>query len=177
MSETGGNDVSAVMTKFPGPVTLYAGKRILWTVCSVFVVIEFGLLKGFFAHGELPLAGWIAVAFFGLFLAITVYGILNRNVFALTLDRGGFRINFIFGGRRCSWKEVGDFATWTTRRFAVATYNDRGLAKSFFQRLMCRYRRMRYNRDTALPDTYGFDAKRLAQLMSLWQQRALADQA
>jgi hypothetical protein len=177
MSDQDGGDVAGVMAKFPGPVTLYADKRTVRFLFVVFAVIELGFVKALFTAESGRLAIWIGLAIFLWGIGSTAFMILNRNALALTLDHDGFTINGMFRPRWSAWKDVGDFATLKSRYFTATTYNDRGPGVSTFQRLTSGYRRLRYGRDTMLPDTYGFDAERLAQLMSLWRQRALASQS
>ncbi len=134
------------------------------------------LVKSAIAGGTPKPAGWIILGFFTLVFLVAGYAMLARRVFALTLDGRGFTVNFIFRSRRCAWQDVGDFSLWQNRRFQAATYNDRTLAQNPLQRLMCKYRRARYGRDTALPDPYSLGAEALVLLMRQWRQRALAQQ-
>jgi hypothetical protein len=173
VSQPAGADVNALLAKFPGPLRLKANKTYLRMVFVVLAVIEFVLVKGALTGEGIKPAGWIILAFFTVALVSAAYAMLARNVFSLVLDGDGFTIRFTYRTRRCAWRDVGDFSTWKNGRISVATYNDPALANS----LMSKYRRARYDRDTALPDTYGLGADGLAELMTQWQRRALAGRA
>ena len=134
------------------------------------------LVKVAITGDTLQPAGWIILGFFTLVFLVTAYAMLARHVFALTLDGTGFTVNFIFRSRHCTWQDVSDFSLWQNKRFQAVTYNDRTLARNPLQRLMCRYRRARYGRDTALPDPYSLGVEALVLAMRQWRQRALAQQ-
>jgi hypothetical protein len=170
-------DVDALLAQFPGPVRLYAAKTYVRIALAALAVIEFMLVKGAVTSDHFTLIGWAALTVFSVACLSTAWTMLNRNALLLVLDGEGFTLNFTWRARRCSWQDVGDFSVWQNSRFPVATYNDRTLARHPLQRLMCKYRRSRYGRDTALPDTYGLGAEGLARLMTQWRQRSLAKQA
>jgi len=173
----GATDVDTLLAKFPGPVRLYAVKTYLRLAFGAAAVIEFLLVKNAIAGDGPKPAGWVILGFFTLVFLITGYAMLARHVFALTLDGAGFTVNFIFRSRHCAWQDVSDFSLWQNRHFQAATYNDRTLAQDPLQRLLCKYRRARYDRDTALPDPYSLGAEAMVLLMRQWRQRALAQQA
>jgi len=178
MSDPDRTDVASIMAKFPGPVRLYADKRVVRFLCgTAAAVLEFVALRGLFKGGDITPAGWVVLVIYlsavTALLVCTAFMMLNWNSLALNLDRDGFTIDFMFRPRQYACNGVGDFAAWKSRLFKLTTYNDRRSGLGVLRRLRYRWRRRSYGRDTALLDTYGLGAEGLAQLISQWQQRAL----
>ncbi len=148
--------VEQLLSRFPGPVTLYPSRE-KWMMLAAgslpFVIIGGFLILDDRAH---TVWGWIDVAFFGVCLLIAAIRSLPGAA-SLTLDASGFEERALFLQRfRAKWRNVTDIK-------ADAAPASRSDMKFVW-----------YNDNAGLTDTYGLTAEELADLMMLWQQRALA---
>jgi hypothetical protein len=160
----GAADANAPLAKFPGPVRLYADKRLIRYLSGLFAAMAFIVGKALFLgtdpqHFTVQLIVFIVLLWP---LGLTAFVMLSRNALALDLDRDGFTINAYawYRARRYLWTDVGDFGTRSFRFIALASYQDRAAGR---QRL--------------IPDTYRLGAEGLAQLMTQWRQNALGESA
>ena len=167
-------DVDLMLAQFPGPVRLSAAKSLHKVILIGCLVLEFLLVKALVTGQGVPAAVLgVAVVVLAQILWCALV-LLRRDTLALALDRDGFTIRYLLRPRTLAWDAVGDFTAWKSRAFDLTMYNDATAAKGTIEAALSRYRKSRFGRDAALPDTYHLGAERLAQLMSLWRQRALS---
>ncbi len=167
---------NSILAQFPGPVRLTATKGMLKVILICVLVLEFVSVKAVITGQGVPVALLGLVIFLLWPILHSTLLLLRAEGWALTLDRDGFTIQYLLRPRTFAWSEVGDFAAWKHRAFDLMIYNDRSFAKGVIEGAMSKFRKLRFGRDAALPDTYNLGAERLARLMSLWQQRALSKQ-
>ena len=87
----------------------------------------------------------------------------------LRLDKDGFAWTVSFRTHRVGWKQAKDFGVWKSRHTKLVTYNGENPASP----VMAALNTAIADRNASLPDTYGFAAEDLAQLMSQWRALAL----
>jgi hypothetical protein len=161
-----------VLSRFPGPVTLYAGFR-PWlllaggglTAASIWIAAQDDLM------------GWLSVIFFGLATVVIAASMLPAAN-SLTLDDDGFEVKHLFVRTRIRWRDTGSFAAdfviheyiLLPRRWQqmVVMYNRAPMRK---QRRFFNFGIFKY--DGMLPNSYGLDAEDLASLMNAWRDRAI----
>jgi hypothetical protein len=161
-------DISEILSRFPGPVTLYPSRK-KWLL-----VFAGGAL---FASGGVWMirsgewTGWFPLVIFALVVVIAAVAMLP-GAGALTLDREGFEITNLFRRHRTSWQDALRFATArippATQRWVV--YDDLGHSAKQLAKINVEI----VGRNAALPDTYGLSSDDLGQLMTEWRERALA---
>jgi hypothetical protein len=188
--------VAALLDRFPGPLTLDPSRRKWLLVVAIGVVFILGaalLIRDPAGSSDtavgrgvggivvtLGLArdraaattaiGWIALVIFAL---ATIVGLLNLlpGAAGLTLGRDGFRTRNLFRRHDYKWADVSDIAGVRLPSLSrCVAFNDRLVQGSRLARTNVRL----VGRNSALPDTYGLSVDDLAQLMSLWRERALA---
>jgi hypothetical protein len=158
----------AILSRFPGPVTLYPSRRkwlLVFAGCALFAVIGFWMIKG----GDLR--GWLVLIFFGLGTVIAAAAMLP-GAGALVLDREGFEVTNLFRHHRTSWQDATGFqaARIPPARQKLVSYDDVTQSTKSLAKINVGI----VGRNAALPDTYGLSADDLAQLMAQWRERALA---
>ncbi len=160
----GAADVNAALAKFPGPVRLYADKRFVQVLFWIFAAMEYILGKALLSGADKQHFAAQLVVFIALLwpLFLVAFIVLSRNALALDLDRDGFTVNAYawYRARRYTWQDIGEIGTRSFRFMDFVTFEDRAAGR---QRM--------------LPDTYGLGAEALAQLVTQWRQRALAQRA
>ena len=159
------NDVAEILLRFPGPVTLHPS-RTKWLL-----VLAGGAL--FAVGGGLMIAdgkgtGWFVLIFFAL-VALAGAVALLPGAGGLTLDREGFAVTNLFRTYRARWQDTTGF---TAVRIPPAhqkmvMYDDAKQSGRSLAQLNVAIA----GRGAALPDTYGFSADDLAQLMAQWRDR------
>jgi hypothetical protein len=109
--------------------------------------------------------------FFGLVALVAPVAMLP-GAGGLVLDREGFDVTSLFRRYRVRWQDTADFAAVVLppARHRMVAYNDRKQSSSRLARMNVAI----VGRNAAIPDTYGFSAEALAQLMAQWRERALA---
>jgi hypothetical protein len=159
-------DASAVLSRFPGRVTLYPS-RLKWLF-----VFAGGAL---FAVGGLWMIktgdgwGWLVLIFFGL-VAIVAVATMLPGAGGLTLDHDGFETTSLFRHHRTRWQDADGVqaARIPPARQKMVVYDDVGQSAKSIAKLNVGL----VGRNSGLPDTYGLSADALAQLMMQWRERA-----
>jgi len=165
-------DVDSILARFPGPVRLTAAKSLLKVILICCLVVEFFLVKALVSGQGVPLVLWCVIVIVLLQIIWCTVVILRRDCLALTLNHDGFTIDYLLRSRTYSWSEVGEFVGAKARLFDLTLYNNRSATKGIMERVRSVIPKLRFGRNATLPDTYSLGGERLAQLMSLWQQRA-----
>jgi hypothetical protein len=162
-------DITKILSRFPGPVTLYPS-RIKWllvfTVCALFAV------GGIFMIRDGASGGWFVLIFFGLGAPVAAAAMLP-GAGGLTLDRDGFDITSLFRGHRTRWRDAAGFeaARFPPAHQKMVVYDDVTQGTKSIAKLNVGL----VGRNSGLPDTYGHSADNLAQLMAQWRERALRE--
>jgi hypothetical protein len=161
-------DTTAILDRFPGPVTLYPSRK-KWLL-----VLAGG--AAFAVGGALMIrdgdpTGWFVLVFFAA-VALIAAAVLLPGAGALTLDRDGFEITNLFRHHRIPWRDASGFT-------AVRIPPARQLFVVFDQasasgRLVANVNVAIVGHNASLPDTYGQSADKLAELMTAWRVSALA---
>ena len=167
------NAARAILTKFPGPVTLQPSKAI-WAFVFLVGLISAGV-------SSLPLLlpptdGWdlglcFAIGFF-LVLGVLcmVLPVIALVKIRMTLDAAGFEMGAIGFTRRKQWKDVRVFSPVTIGGINRVAYVD-STRHGFWAELDARFLD---GSNAWLADTFGFTADELAVLINRWRQRALS---
>lgn len=169
-----GNAVDELLSRFPGPITLYPARgkwisphirrgrlhyhRRTRLLCSDRRVSARNndLRNDFF--GTCMLAGIIT---------------LLPGASSLQLNQDGFAIAKFYWTRRLRWAEVSDFAIWTYRANKVITFNTCTPSSSKAGALLMKINSFLAGRNDYLPDTYGLSANDLLALVNAWRKRAI----
>jgi hypothetical protein len=170
------DDCVELLARFPGPVTLYPSRK-KW-------LLVFAGSAGFVALGYWIIqkdnwVGWGAVIFFGLGMLVSAATLLP-GAGTLTLDREGFEAKSLFRRRRARWRNVSRVEVWELslprwhprygKNLKNVVYDDaerKNGAMAATNVAVCGH-------NSGLPDTYGFSADDLVQLMVRWRERALS---
>jgi hypothetical protein len=156
-----------ILSRFPGPVTLYPSRRKWLLVLAVSALFSVGGILMIRQHDAM---GWAVLIFFGLGVLVAAAAMLPGSG-ALRLDGDGFEIMNLFRRHRAGWQDSAGFQTarlppalqkWVV--FDDLRQSTKGIAK---------FNVGIAGRNSALPDTYGLSADDLAQLMAQWRERAL----
>lgn len=162
-------DVDLILSRFPGPVTLYRSRSKWWLVllaCAAFVAIGYGMIS---THAS---GGWLVLVFFSIGAIVAAISLLP-GMGSLTLDGTGFTIVVLFRRRQqLRWQDAKDFESvvipFTTQK--TVAFDVRSLAGRALAKLSV----VISGHDGALPDTYGLSADDLARLMAQWREQAIA---
>jgi hypothetical protein len=159
----------AVMARFPGPLTFYPSRRKWLLTMSGSALFAAG---GVWMLREGNWKGWLVLLFFGLGAAVSAIALLP-GAGSLVLDREGFQFSSLFRRHRTLWRDASGFtaATVPPARFPLVVFDDRQQRRGTLASLNVGL----VGRTSALPDTYGFKADELAQIMAQWHARATAD--
>jgi len=136
-----------------------AKASLLFLGCSVFVVAGFVVLR------VAPIAGYAAIAFFGLGVVIGLIQLLPNSSY-LELEEHGFTICNLFRKGFLPWQEIAEFVPMTvggSGRPMVAVRFAPGSKVSATAR---RFAVAIGGAEGALPDTYGRSAAELAELLN-----------
>jgi hypothetical protein len=161
------DQAGTILSRFPGPVTLYPSRR-KWLL-----VLAGGLL--FTVGGVLMVRsgdqiGWFPLIFFAL-VAVVATAAMLPGAGALRLDREGFEVTTLFRRHRSRWQDTTGFMAarippapqrWVV--FDDLTQSAKRLAKINVEII---------GRNGALPDTYGLSPDDLASVMAQWRERVL----
>ena len=160
-------DVSQILSRFPGPVTLYPSRR-KWLL--VFVGGVSFAIGGAFMVRSSEAMGWLPLIFFSLVALVAAVAMLP-GAGALTLDRDGFEVTSLFRRHHTRWQDAHGFAAArippATQRWAV--YDDISQSGKRLAKINVEI----VGRNAALPDTYGLSPDDLGNLMMLWRERAV----
>jgi hypothetical protein len=174
-NDPAGNDkVDAVLSLFPGPVTLWPNRlRILGALALALILIALvlvGVLPPFSAkHQMIYLATFVGMA---LLFAI----LLLPGAFSRTLDEDGFERVALFLTFRRPWQRTDILTFWRMTYRGLSAYGPRmqcaGNGDS--GRSANNDSRSLIGRIAALANCYNLSAKEIVALMSQWRARALA---
>jgi hypothetical protein len=161
-------DTAAILTRFPGPVTLYPSRKKWLLVLAGGAVFAVG---GTLMIRDGDPTGWFVLVFFAA-VALVAAAVLLPGAGALTLDRDGFEITNLFRHHRIRWQDASGF---TAARIPPARHLfvvfDQASASG---KLVAHVNVAIAGRNASLPDTYGQSAEKLAELMAAWRGSALA---
>jgi hypothetical protein len=160
-------DAAEIPARFPGPVTLYPSRKkwlLVFAGSALFAVGGAWMIRS--GDGR----GWLGVIFFGLGALVAAVQLLP-GAGALMLDRDGFEVASLFRRHRTRWQDAAGFiaARLPRARQKMVAYDDATLGTTS----LTKFNVSVIGRNAALPDTYGFSADDLAQLMARWRERAL----
>jgi hypothetical protein len=161
------SEVDAILSRFPGPTTLYPS-RTKWLL----VVLGGGVLGsgGYLMVADGDRLGWLVLAFFAL-VSIVGAMMLLPGAGGLTLDRDGFRATSLFRSFFSRWQDVSGFESVSIPPSSqkLVVYDDINVTGRKIAQLNVAIA----GHNAGLPDTYGLSAHDLARLMMLWQARAM----
>jgi hypothetical protein len=98
--------------------------------------------------------------------------IINPAASSLRLGKAGFEFSNVLRRGSFTWDQVSDFSTASTRGYPVVIFR-----KPHISMLEKINTSLIGGRNGFLPDTYGFSAGDLLQLMTMWQELALKQRA
>jgi hypothetical protein len=161
-------DTSEILSRFPGPVTLYPSRKKWLLVCAGSALFAIG---GVWMVRSGEWMGWLPLIFFSLVALVAAVAMLP-GAGALTLGREGFEITNLFRRHPTRWQ---DALRFTTARIPPATqrwvvYDDTSQSAKRIAKINVEV----VGRNAALPDTYGLSPDDLGHLMMRWRERALA---
>jgi len=171
--------VDALLSRFPGPVTL-AVSRARW-LGVLAIAVAFVLACVFILCGDLGIdeawdqsMAWAGIVFFGLCGLVAVIMLLPASG-SLTLDADGFETRHMLRNARTPWRQVSEFSVteddegeeWF-RRSRVVVYDDARLKGTIAETVSM------LGGNAVMLDTYGLSHQALAALMTQWRARALA---
>jgi hypothetical protein len=161
------DEAGAILSRFPGPVTLYPSRRKWLLVLAGGVLLAAG---GVLMVRSGDPTGWFPLIFFAL-VAVVAAAAMLPGAGALLLDREGFQVTTLFRHHRTRWQDATGFMASrippASQRFVVyddVTQSAKSLAKINVEII---------GRNGALPDTYGLSPDDLASVMAQWRERAL----
>jgi hypothetical protein len=171
--------VLAVLSAFPGPVTLRPSP-IRQAMSKISTVLVFGLAifawVSLLAPSLLPAVGLAPMASTLLIaLVLSAFAVLgyvmafSESVVSLCLHQQGFDLNFPLNGRRASWNTAMDFQS-PLLLGGYITYSDSAPPGNWLQ-VIGRWTML--GRERALNVT-AFRTRELATLMNAWRERALS---
>ncbi len=160
-------DAAEILSRFPGPVTLYPSRK-KWLL--VFAGGALFATGGAWMIQSGDRMGWFVLMFFAL-VALAAAAAMLPGAGAFTLDHDGFEVTSLFRRHRSRWQDTAGFvaARIPPARQNFVVYDDvkqntKNVAKINVAII---------GRNSALPDTYGLSAENLAHLMARWHERAL----
>jgi hypothetical protein len=162
--------IEQILSQFPGPVTLYPSRSRLALMAFgslLFVAISIWAIRTSSGDWEIFLA-WASTIFFGLCLVVFCLQLLLPGSSSLTLERDQFTTAGFFRSSTHSWRDVRDFSVWQFRNNKMVLFDSRAETsplKGLNTALS--------GKNSGLPDTYGFKADALVELMTRWRERAL----
>jgi len=161
----GDNQVESILSRFPGPVTLYPSRK-KWLL--------FLLGSALFTAGGVGMVvtkadwGWLVLIFFAVCTAVFGIGLLP-GAGRLVLDHDGFQVTTLYRSFRRQWHDVKSFepvAIPPSMQRSVG-YDDVNAGKTITV-----LNTAISGHNAALPDSYGLSVDDLAQLMLRWRERA-----
>jgi hypothetical protein len=160
------SDIETIMARFPGPVVLRPSNS-RWLLVGFIVIAGLGPAIYF----ELTKPDKLQPALLALAIVpVILSSFLSPQASSLTLHADGLELQHLFFGRkRLRWREASAFAAVKSNRRSLVAFDDATLSGGTIAKL----NKSMLGRTSNLPDTYGFSAERLAQLLSQWRERAL----
>jgi hypothetical protein len=158
----------AILSKFPGPVTLFPSRtRWFWVLLGCMIFVAGGIHM--IAVGAAT--GWLVAGFFGLGTVVAAVMLLP-GAGALKLDRDGFEVTSLYRRHRTRWQDATGFEAVTVavpfRVQRMVAYDDVNLAGQSLAKLSVAIA----GHNAGLPDTYGLAVDDLAGLLKAWRARA-----
>ncbi|HZP71731.1 MAG TPA: hypothetical protein VFB29_17490 [Pseudolabrys sp.] len=158
-------DIEPILSRFPGPVQLFPSRKKWLLVLLISGVLTLGGVLMVKDHAPW---GWPALIFFGLCTVLSAVMLLPGAA-RLKLDADGFQVTAFFRGRRWRWQDVKKFeAVSVTPQHRMVCFDDPAQKGSMLGKISQSYA----GHNSALPDTYGFPADDLAQLITQWRNHA-----
>jgi len=171
--------VDALLSRFPGPVTLAVGRARWLGVLAI--AVAFVLACVFLLCGDLGIdeawdrwIAWAGIVFFGLCSLVAVIMLLPASG-SLTLDADGFETRHMFRNARTPWRQVSEFSVTEDEEgdewfkpSRVVVYDDARLKGTIAETVSM------LGGNAIMLDTYGLSHQTLAALMTQWRARALA---
>jgi hypothetical protein len=160
-------DAAEILSRFPGPLTLYPSCKkwlLVFSIGALFAAGGGGMING--GKGS----GWFVLIFFAL-VAIVAAAAMLPGAGGLTLDRDGFEVTNLFRSYRARWQDTTGFTAVRihSAHQKMVVYDDAKQSGRSLAQLNVAIA----GRGAGLPDTYGLSADDLAQLMAQWRERAL----
>lgn len=162
-----------ILSRFPGPVTLYSSRR-KWLRLLLFSVVAAAAGLMMVSYGIS--GGWFFLVVFSA-LSLLCVGMLLPGASALKLDEEGFEVTKFFRSHRARWRDVKNFqAIEIARNSAIleagstemVVYDDNTSTRGLVAAVNTAFA----DRNAYLPDTYGIPSGELVRLMGCWRERA-----
>jgi hypothetical protein len=158
---------ATVLARFPGPVTLYVGRRkklIALVLCVAFTAFMAWLALN--PGARLPRLYWYSMVMAWISLVIgggmsirAIFLLVQPRSASLSLDADAFEIGRVFSRVRVPWSDVSGFRALTVM-YEVLDFSKRsGSPNKVIKHF---------------PDNYGLQREELARLMNEWRERSLA---
>lgn len=128
--------------------------------CAAFTAIGIFLVR----QGEM--AGWYVGAFFAFGTIISAVA-LFPGAGGLKLDADGFEVTNLFRRIRTRWQDASGFEPVAFPHAVMVGYDDASSSGS-----VAEFNRSLTGHNAALSDTFGLAPDHLAELMTLWRDRA-----
>jgi len=199
MGEAQNDEVTALLARFPGSLTLSRSMR--KTLRPLAIAVGFVALGIVFIRtpetftggagigrlfgdmltslgladspaGAVSGLGWVTVAFFGAGSVVLLASWLPGGS-GLTLDADGFLVRNLFRRYRYLWRDTASFAVVEVSRQKIVGFNDVATTGGALGTANVALT----GRNSAVPNVYALSTEDLARLMSLWRERAIAASA
>jgi hypothetical protein len=168
------SQAATVLARFPGPVTLYVGRRkklIAIVLCVAFTAFMAWLALNPSARSPRfywysMVMAWISLMIGGGMSIRAVYLLMQPRSASLSLDIEAFEIGRVFRRVRVPWSDVSGFrADRTGARALTVMYEvlDFGKRSGSPTKVIKHF-----------PDNYGLQREELASLMNEWREQSLA---
>jgi hypothetical protein len=173
-------DIYQILSRFPGPVTLRPSRGRWFGVFAISIAFATASLWLLIANPTSiwtlvsdranQIVGWIGLLFFAFGTTIAAIALLPGSG-ALTLNEEGFEAISLFRRFSVRWRDARRFEAAKHPRISgkVVMFDHVNAPKHTSSWLNTTF--MGHN--ACLPDTYGFSANNLANLMSEWRMRAV----
>lgn len=148
------------------PFTVYPKKTkmlLMFLVCAVFVA------GGILMIRDGQKMGWLCAGFFGLGIPIFLIQLYPRSSF-LTVSEEGIEFCSLFRRHKLRWSDISEFGTYTIRHHGLPVSKMVGFNYSAGSSKARLVSKALAGFEGALPDTYGFRAEELAQILSDYHQ-------
>ena len=148
------------------PFTIYPNKtKMALMLIGCLILMAGGILM----IQDEKVMGWIGTIFFGLCAAVFLFQICYPKSSFLTISEDGLEIGSLFRSQKLSWVDISEFGTYSILQNGLPVrkmvgynfsehYQGASKARAFAKSLA--------GFEGALPDTYGYSAEELAQILS-----------
>ena len=151
------------------PFTVYPKKTTMLLMFLVSVVFVAG---GILMIRDGEKMGWLCAGFFGLGIPVFLIQLYPKSSF-LTVSEEGIEFCALFRRHRLRWSDISEFGTYTLRHRGLPVSKMVGFNYAAGYQRASKARRVAQalaGFEGALPDTYGFRAEELAQMLSDYHQ-------